>query len=116
MRGVTIFYDDDCSFCKQWVYRFKRFLMIRTLEIKRAQDDPLRYQQMQREDSWIIVDADNNEYVRYQGFLALARRSPLLIALYPLLALPISAFIGDRLYQYIAKQRGMKRGAPEQDR
>lgn len=103
--NLTLYYDADCGFCKKSVYLIRMFLLLPKTEIRLAQEHPSIWEDMQREDSWVIETPDGKRFFRFGGGLAIARRSPLLFWLVPLAQLPFCYRIGEWVYRYIAKNR-----------
>lgn len=102
---VTAWYDADCTFCKRTVLLLHTFLAVPGLTIRKAQDDPARFEEMQNEVSWILTDPYGKHFHRFDGVVELFRYSPLFFWLAPLLAFAPVAAVGDRAYKWTANNR-----------
>lgn len=103
---LRIYFDEDCRFCRKICYLFRTFLMLGDASIYRAQTEPEVYAVMQANDSWVVYDHDDREYLRWHAVLLLLRRSPLFWPLGVLLTRVGMGRWGDPLYGLIAGSRG----------
>ena len=105
-RGIAIYYDRDCEFCRKICRIFRSLSLPESTPIEPAQDDPDIGRILERENSWIVRDANGMYRTRWDAVAYIWRRSPLL---WPLGCLFLPSFmhpVGDRLYGMIASNRG----------
>jgi len=60
---------------------------------------------MLERNSWVVVDGKGSRHYGYAALLVVAGVSPLLRPLIPLMKLSAVAWLGDRLYRYVAMHR-----------
>lgn len=104
-RALALYYDGDCGFCRKSVHIIRTFLLIPETLIAPAQKRPSIYEDMRREDSWVIVDHTGARHFGYDAGVVILHHSPLLWWLAPLARLPPLPSIGERLYRLIARNR-----------
>ncbi len=102
-KGLTIFYDPDCGFCKKMVLLIREFLLPGFVKVLPASDEPELHKRMKKNNSWIIRDSEGNLHERYDGFLTVVGYSPWAFVLRP--PLKIFTFIGDPVYRLVASNR-----------
>lgn len=104
--GLKIYYDKDCGFCLKTCLLLRTFLLFPEIPIKPAQDFPDIYPTMQAHNSWVVVDHEDNQHIKWAALVLLLKRSPIF---WPL-AMPFGAsFVrsaGDRFYQWVGRNRG----------
>ncbi len=105
-RGLTMYYDFDCSFCYKTSHMLDRTLLLHpTTKIIPAKENPEIETLMVRENSWVIVDAQGNRATHWSGACMIAAHSPLVFWTVPLLRLPFISHIGEWLYEYGSHKR-----------
>jgi predicted DCC family thiol-disulfide oxidoreductase YuxK len=104
-RGLRIFYDRECGFCRKAVLLIREFLLLPETPIRHAQDDPGIDEAMRRQRSWVVVDADGRRHLRFDAMLAILRASPLAWWLRPILAWEPLAALGGATYRAVADHR-----------
>ena len=105
-RGITLYYDEDCGFCRKTCQIFRELGLPPETRILPAQQVPDIYAIMQRENSWVVEDGAGVRRTRWDAVAWCWRRSPLL---WPFGVLFIPRFmrpLGDALYHFIASHRG----------
>ncbi len=60
---------------------------------------------MDDSDSWVVIDSTGMTYTGFVGFVAVARHSPIIFWLAPLLNLDFVSTFGEKIYRSIANQR-----------
>ncbi len=103
--GLTLYYDGDCGFCKKSVYLLRIFALLPNTEIRTAQERPEIYAEMEKRDSWVIVDRHGNQTYAYDAGLAIMRASPLFFIFVPFFNLPFAHGVGNRVYRFVANHR-----------
>lgn len=104
-RKVTIFFDNDCSFCQKAVRLIHTFLLLPETTVKPAQSDESIHRQMHDHNSWIVVDDRGQHHWGFKGVLAVSRASPLLALVEPMLAGRPVRWAGGLLYAWTAGHR-----------
>jgi hypothetical protein len=105
-RGVAIYYDEPCEFCRKVCLILRMFLLLPETPILPAQHFAQIHQEMQAHNSWVVVDYDGSHHVRWDAIVVVFRRSFLFSPVGSLLSLPPLRAQGERLYDVIARNRG----------
>ncbi|SEQ19559.1 Predicted thiol-disulfide oxidoreductase YuxK, DCC family [Solimonas aquatica] len=100
-----LFYDGDCAFCRKSVQVLRTVLLLPQLKLAPAQDTARTRTLMQANNSWVLIDSDEQAYLKWQVLLTLCRHSPLWRVLLPLLRLSRVQRAGDALYDFVARHR-----------
>ncbi|MES0873560.1 DCC1-like thiol-disulfide oxidoreductase family protein [Sinimarinibacterium thermocellulolyticum] len=101
-----IYYDIDCGFCLKSCQLFQQFLILPRSPIAPAQQTPRARTLMEANYSWVVIDGDEQAYLKWPAFTILVKHSPLLGWLYPLLRLPALERPGNAVYDFVARNRG----------
>ncbi|MFA5940536.1 MAG: HTTM domain-containing protein [Sinimarinibacterium sp.] len=101
-----IYYDRDCGFCLKSCRLLQQFLILPRSSIAPAQDTPRARTLMEANYSWVVIDGDEQAYLKWSAFTVLVRRSPLLGGLWPLLRAPALERPGNAVYDFVARHRG----------
>jgi len=105
-RGVAIYYDEPCGFCRKICLILRMFLLLPETPILPAQQVPAIHREMQMHNSWVVVDHDGSHHVRFDAIVRVFRRSVLFSWLGRLFALAPMRAIGERIYAWVARNRG----------
>jgi len=105
-RGVVIYYDGPCEFCRKVCLILVTFLLPRATPVKPAQEAPAVYQEMERHNSWVVIDHDGSRHVRWHALALVSRRSPIFWPLGVLAGAGFLQKLGDRIYESVARNRG----------
>ena len=105
-RGLAMYYDRPCEFCRKVCLLLRTFLILPDTPIKPAQDDAEIYTEMQAHDSWVVVDRDGSRHVRWDAIALVFRRSPLFRPLGMVFGTRAMRKAGDRIYETVARNRG----------
>jgi len=81
----------------------QQFLILPRLTIEPAQDNPRARALLEANDSWVVIDSEERAHLRWAGFAALLRHSPLFWPLASLAARPRVNAVGDRVYDWLAR-------------
>lgn len=103
--ALRLYYDGDCEFCRKSVKVLREFLILPQLELARAQDSARTRTLMEANNSWVLIDIDEQAHLKWQVLAALCRHSPLWRPLAPLLRASRVQRWGDALYDLVARQR-----------
>jgi hypothetical protein len=105
-RGVTIYYDEPCGFCRKVCLILRSFLLLPDTPILPAQSVPAILAEMREHNSWVVVDYDGSHHVRFDAIVVVFRRSVLFRPFAPLFAMAWARRMGERIYETIARNRG----------
>jgi hypothetical protein len=105
-RGVAIYYDEPCEFCRKVCLILRMFLLLPETPILPAQHFAQIHREMQAHNSWVVVDYDGSHHVRWDAIVLVFRRSFVFSPVGSLLSLPPLRAQGERLYDVIARNRG----------
>jgi predicted DCC family thiol-disulfide oxidoreductase YuxK len=104
-RDLMIYYDGDCSFCDRMVQMLRVVLGLSEVKIDAAQRNPRMHELMREHQSWIIVDRQGVEYLRFDALTRLCQASPLVRPLAVLFRWGPLLKFGDRVYRWVASHR-----------
>lgn len=114
--NLTIYYDEDCGFCKKSSNLIRVLLFLVHSRIVPAQSDTSIYADMKLHNSWVIVDASGKRFFTYEAGIRIVEASPLLFFTAPLWKLATSKPIGEKTYRFIANHRGTTCLIPQKER
>jgi len=103
---VLIYYDRDCGFCKKTCLILKSFLLPPHTPILIAQDTPEIYEIMERENSWVVRDHTGITHTHWNALQYLFTLSPIFGPLGQIMGWKIPLGLGNRIYRWVAKNRG----------
>ncbi len=104
-KSLTVYYDRDCGFCKKTVMLFKTFCFFPEGAIHQAQEDARIFAQMQRENSWVVLDSRGESHYKFDAVLIVLKRFVLFIPLAWILRLPPFKMFGDFFYKLVSQNR-----------
>ncbi len=104
-EGLAIYYDKDCGFCKKVVHLLRTFLILPRTPLRMAQDYEEIYADMQKYNSWVVVDWEGNHHYKWEGIAYVVSLSPIFAFLAPILRIPPLMSIGTKFYETIATNR-----------
>jgi hypothetical protein len=105
-RGVAIYYDEPCEFCRKVCLILRMFLLLPETPILPAQQFAQIHREMQAHNSWVVIDYDGSHHVRWDAIVLVFRRSVLFSPIGSLLSLRPLRAQGERLYELVARSRG----------
>ena len=105
-RSVTLYYDQDCGFCRKTCLLLRGLLGLQRAEIRPAQAHPRAKALLESNNSWVVIDHEDRAWLKWAAFLALLRVSPI----FGWLARPLSAAWlvtpGTAAYDFVGRHRG----------
>ena len=104
-RKLQVYYDEDCFFCRKGVYLIQTFLILPHVSFMKAGISPEAKKEMNKRGSWLALDEENNWHDRWQVWVLLVSRSPLIFYLAPLFR-NIST-LGDKIYGVVSHRRAL---------
>lgn len=106
-RGLQIFYDGDCGFCRKTALLLKTFLMLPSnIPIKPAQNDGNANKLLDQHFTWVLRDANGNDSIKWQALVILVKHSPLFWPIAYIMGLQIFSRIGLAFYHWVGRHRG----------
>ena len=105
-KGLLIFYDGDCGFCRKICLLFKTFLVLPDARIAPAQEQPAVFDLMERDNTWVVRDYRGQQYTEWKAVVYLIQLSPIFWPLAVFLNGPPFLSVGTKLYRIIARNRG----------
>jgi len=99
-KGMTLFYDKDCGFCRKFSLMIKEAVFLKEMEVVEAQSDTKAKQLMKQEDSWVLR-INEDFYTKFSVYKQLILNS----YYRPLGKLLIWEELGDAIYSYLSKKR-----------
>lgn len=101
-----LYYDRDCGFCLKSCLLLRQLLVVPELQISPAQDTPRAKALLEANYSWVLIDSDEQAYLKWPAFTMLVRRSVLFGWLAPLLRIGALAGPGNAAYAFVGRHRG----------
>ena len=102
-KKLTVYYDEDCFFCRQGVYLIRTFLILPHVLFMKSGDSPEAIKEMKKRNSWLILDEKHNWYDRWQVWVLLISCSPLIFYLAPVFKkIP---GLGNKIYSLVSNNR-----------
>jgi predicted DCC family thiol-disulfide oxidoreductase YuxK len=105
-KVLTIYYDADCGFCTKtmWLIARKLWLPV-SVKILQAQSDEKINEEMEREDSFIVITSDGVRHYRADALRHIIKASPILFWTVVIFKIPGVLALTDDLYKNVAKNR-----------
>lgn len=104
-RGLIIYYDADCGFCKKVVHVLRTLLILPGTPLITAQSDASICEDMQTYNSWVVVDWQKNRHFKFEAIAYICSLSPIFYIITPILkSSPIMA-LGNQFYEMVANNR-----------
>ncbi len=105
LQAIRFYYDEDCGFCLKMCLILRAFLLPETTKILRAQQYPDIYAIMERENSWVVTDANNKPHIHWHAMAFLfSQRWPIKPVGW-LMRLPPLMGLGNIVYRWVAVNR-----------
>ncbi|MGK7943723.1 MAG: DCC1-like thiol-disulfide oxidoreductase family protein [Microcystaceae cyanobacterium] len=104
-RGLTIYYDADCGFCKKVVHFIRTFAILPSTPLLTAQSKDEIYEEMQQINSWVVVYYQGNNHHKFDAIAYVCSISPILFPLAPIFRWQPMMKIGTRFYETVASNR-----------
>ena len=104
-KGLTLYYDGECGFCKFSTKAIKMFFILPFCDIKPAWKNESIHLKMKRHNSWVLEDKYKNYYYRFDGIILLLGVSPIFFPIRRIASLPPIKKIGNKIYRKISNRR-----------
>ncbi|MES2525786.1 MAG: HTTM domain-containing protein [Bdellovibrionota bacterium] len=102
---LSIYFDANCGFCKKSVYLIREFLLFPEVKVLEGQSESSIHKDMEKNHSWVVVNASGERFFRFDGFLEIIRHSPLCFWKYRIFSLKPIRAIGDKTYLWVSGHR-----------
>ncbi|MBI1276476.1 DUF393 domain-containing protein [bacterium] len=103
--GVTLYYDEACTFCKKTCELLREFLLPGNTPIIPAQSKKRIHNLMVKHHSWVVEDHEGKPHFRWEAMIYIIGLSPLFGWVSQVLSLGRLLTWGDRLYGLIGDSR-----------
>ena len=104
---LRIFYDEDCVFCHKICRLLTIFLMMPGVPVRPAQSDPKAAVLLAINNSWVVSDGADTDYLEWDAVRHLLFSSPLFRPLAILLSAYPLRILGNKFYQRVALNRSV---------
>ena len=104
-KGLKIYYDADCGFCKKVVHLIRMLLVLPHTPLATAQSIPEINEAMEAQNSWVIVDWKGQHHYKFEGIAYVVSLSPVFGFFASVLRWPPIMTVGTRFYEWIATHR-----------
>lgn len=104
-RGMRIYYDRDCGFCLKTALILREFFLPRSIPVTPAQDDPVIGEVLEREVSWVVIDATGAQRLHWDAVAYVMSQSLILKPFGWLARLYGAVGLGAPTYRLIGNSR-----------
>jgi predicted DCC family thiol-disulfide oxidoreductase YuxK len=104
---LRIYYDGNCAFCRKMALLIKEFCLRPETFVEPAQDSPDINADMQRQNSWVVIDHQNRRHYKFEALTYIFRQSPLFWLVGNLLSWSPLDRAGKFFYEIVASNRGL---------
>ena len=104
-RKLNVYYDEDCLFCRKGSSLIQTFLILPHVRFIKSKESPEAAKEMQKRNSWVALDDENNWQGQWQVWVLLTARSPLIFYLAPLFKrIPT---LGNKAYGFVSSHKAL---------
>ncbi|MBT5454975.1 MAG: DUF393 domain-containing protein [Rhodospirillaceae bacterium] len=103
--SLVIYYDEGCAFCHKTCRLLTTFLILPDVSIQPAQTDPKAAVLLAVNNSWVVSDGGEGDYLEWDAVLHLVSCSPLFWPLARIMSLQPLKSLGERFYQLVVRKR-----------
>ena len=103
-QKATLFYDEDCGFCKRSCLILVRLMLLNNVDLKTAQSSPEAVEFMKKYNSWTL-SLDGKWYYQSFVFYMLLGISPVFFFLKPVLRFAFIPSIVQKVYVWVSHNR-----------
>jgi len=104
-KGLMVFYDDGCEFCRKICLLLKTFCVLPDTRILPVQEQPAVFEVMEHDNTWVVQDSQGRQYTKWKAAAFLLQQSPIFWPLGSLFKFSIFMAAGNRMYELIARNR-----------
>jgi predicted DCC family thiol-disulfide oxidoreductase YuxK len=102
---LAIYFDGECGFCQKGVRIIKAFFLLPEVTLNVAQETPSIYSDMLKNNSWVVVNENNDRFFHFNAWIELLRHSPFGFPLAWFFGLKPISFIGAKIYHWVSNNR-----------
>lgn len=103
--NLVIYYDEGCAFCHKTARLLTTLLILPGVPIRPAQADPKAAVLLAINNSWVVSDDGEGDYLEWDAVRHLVSCSPLFWPLAGIMSLAPLKSLGDRFYQLAVRNR-----------
>lgn len=107
LNAIKLYYDKDCGFCLKMCLILRTFLLSRHTQILPAQHFPEIYPIMERENSWVVTDENNQPHIHWHAMVLLFSARTVFRPIAWIMSFPPFLWAGNKTYRWIADNRGL---------
>ena len=104
-RQIRIYFDRDCGFCLKVALVLREFFLPRCVTVTPAQDDPKIGEVLERETSWVVIDHQGDQRLRWDAVVYVMSQSVVLRPFGWLVKAYGMIGLGDPTYKAIGDNR-----------
>lgn len=104
-KGLIIYYDADCGFCKKIVHVLRTLLILPGTPLLTAQSDASICKDMETYNSWVVLDWQEKRHFKFEAIAYISSISPFFFVFEPVLRCSPIMTIGTFFYEAIASNR-----------
>lgn len=101
---ATLYYDEDCGFCRRACKIILSLFGLRTVNFKTAQSDDAALKKMKADHSWAL-QLDGDWHSQSKVFYELMKGSPTMFWLRPILSIPPIPALVQKIYVWVSHHR-----------
>ena len=107
LKSIKLYYDEDCGFCLKMCLILRTFFLSKETEILPAQKFPDIYSIMERENSWVVTDENNEPHIHWHAMILIFSARKIFKPIAWFLAFPPLLWLGNKSYRWVATNRGL---------
>ena len=107
LNSIKLYYDEDCGFCLKMCLILRTFLLTTDTQIHPAQQYPEIYAIMEKENSWVVTDENNQPHIHWHAMVLLFSSRTVFKPIAWVMSFPPFLAAGNRIYRWIANNRGV---------
>lgn len=107
LESIRLYYDEDCGFCLKMCLILRTFLLSSHTEIHPAQQFPEIYAIMEKENSWVVTDENNQPHIHWHAMVLLFSARTVFKPIAWIMSFPPFLWAGNKTYRWVANNRGL---------
>jgi predicted DCC family thiol-disulfide oxidoreductase YuxK len=107
LNSIRLYYDEDCGFCLKMCLILRTFLLSSSTEIQPAQRFPDIYSIMEKENSWVVTDENNQPHIHWHAMVLLFSARTVFKPIAWIMSFPPFLWAGNKSYRWVANNRGL---------
>jgi predicted DCC family thiol-disulfide oxidoreductase YuxK len=102
---VAIYFDGECGFCQKGVRIIREFFLLPEVTVNVAQETPAIYSDMLKNNSWVVVNENQERFFHFSAWVELLRYSPWASILSKFFTLRPVFYMGQKFYLWVSRNR-----------